>query len=119
MLASGLTASSYLTCYVCICAAPIYLEDVTLITRSYALAGHSEGATRKFAILSTHRAAGRSSEVVWKIWDGMQWDNEYAQHSSVPPPRNERYMLHGSEDREGLAPSTFHGNKHTNTFSCE
>ena len=76
------------------CAAPVYLEDVALIARSYARAGHSEGATRKLAIISTQRAAGRSSEVAWTTWDGMTWDKKF-KHVFVeyPQPKGSKVKL--------------------------
>ena len=59
------------------CAAPVYLTDVMLLQRSYARANTSQGAVRKFALLSTQRAAGRSSEIAWSTYANMQWDSHF------------------------------------------
>lgn len=75
-------------CFAHLLAAPVYLADVALMVRSYARAGTVEGATRKLAIMSTQRAAGRSSEVAWTTWDGMQWDKKFRHvFCEVPQPK--------------------------------
>jgi len=55
----------------------VYLTDVMLLQRSYARANTSQGAVRKFALLSTQRAAGRSSEIAWSTYANMQWDSHF------------------------------------------
>lgn len=55
----------------------MYLTDVMLLQRSYARANTSQGAVRKFALLSSQRAAGRSSEIAWSTYANMQWDSHF------------------------------------------
>ena len=76
------------------CIAPVYLEDVKLINRSYARAGSAVAATRKLAIMSTQRAAGRSCEVAWTTWDGVSWDKKF-RHAfvEVPQPKGSKIKL--------------------------
>ena len=69
-----------------LCAAPVYLEDVMLINRSYSRAGTSEGATRKFSVLTSQRSVGRSAEVAWMTWDGITWD-KFFKHAFVVSPQ--------------------------------
>ena len=74
------------------CAAPVYLEDVMLMQCAYARANTSESAMRKFALLSTQRAAGRSSEIAWSTYRNMLWDAHF-RHVIVETAQNKSAKL--------------------------
>ena len=65
------------------CPAPVYLVHVKGMSQVYAIAGDgaeaTAAATRKFGIKSLWKSSGRSSEVSWCTWDGMQWDAKSVQ----------------------------------------
>ena len=64
------------------------------MARSYARAGGAEAATRKLAIISLERAAGRSSEVAWTTWDGLKWDSHFKHvFGEVPQSKGSKVKL--------------------------
>lgn len=56
---------------------PIYSADVCKMIMAYAKKDGPEAATRKFVLSTLQRSAGRSSEVAWITWDGLEYDSGF------------------------------------------
>jgi hypothetical protein len=61
---------------VCLCAAPMCITAVIALMTAYAREGSAEAAERKLASWSLWQSVGRSSEVSWCTWDGLEYDPE-------------------------------------------
>jgi len=44
---------------------------------AYAKKNDGEAARRKLVLATLQRSAGRSSEVAWITWDGLEWDRHF------------------------------------------
>jgi hypothetical protein len=53
---------------------PVYISHVKQINRAYSLQGSKEAMVRKFTMTTLQRSVGRTGEVAWITWDGMEWD---------------------------------------------
>eukprot|EP00873_Tetraselmis_striata_P036644 jgi/Tetstr1/456908/TSEL_043578.t1 len=56
---------------------PIYSSDVCNMNAAYAQKNDGEAARRKLVLATLQRSAGRSSEVAWITWDGLEWDRHF------------------------------------------
>ena len=57
---------------------PLYLKaHIMPMNGALARKGTIDAATRRFGIMSTWSAVGRSSECAGTCWDGLQWDPEF------------------------------------------
>ena len=56
---------------------PVYSNDVYNMIQAYSKKDGAEAATRKFVLSTLQRSAGRSSEVAWITWDGLEYDSGF------------------------------------------
>ena len=56
---------------------PVYRNDVYNMIQAYSKKDGAEVATRKFVLSTLQRSAGRSSEVAWITWDGLEYDSGF------------------------------------------
>ena len=56
---------------------PVYRNDVYNMIQAYSKKDGAEAATRKFVLSTLQRSAGRSSEVAWITWDGLEYDSGF------------------------------------------
>ena len=52
-------------------------NDVYNMIQAYSKKDGAEAATRKFVLSTLQRSAGRSSEVAWITWDGLEYDSGF------------------------------------------
>ena len=76
------------------CTVPLYLEHIRMIVRSYARADTAKGVVRKFALLTSQRVVGRSSECAYTTFHGLKWDAHF-QHIFLewPQPKSHKLKL--------------------------
>ena len=55
-------------------AHPIYLPEVRLLCKAFAMANSPEAAMRKLALKTLQRTCGRASEVGFLSYEGLRWD---------------------------------------------
>lgn len=60
-------------------ATPLYLSDTREMSAAFMadVDAPSTSATRNLIIRSAFQSAGRSSEVAWLTWDGLEWDKYF------------------------------------------
>ena len=58
-------------------ATPVYVEHLRAMAKALSREGSSESAMRKLALTCCHQSAGRSSEVAWITWRGIDWDPHF------------------------------------------
>ena len=58
---------------------PIYHFHISECVKSYSLVSSRESAQRKFTLICSRQAAGRSSEVTWILFESLQWDPSFQQ----------------------------------------
>ena len=59
------------------------LEHIRMIVRSYARADTAKGVVRKFALLTSQRVVGRSSECAYTTFHGLKWDPHFQPEAVV------------------------------------
>lgn len=58
-------------------ATPLYVEHLRAMAQALAREGSPESALRKLALTCCHQSAGRSSEIAWTTWRGIEWDPHF------------------------------------------
>jgi len=56
---------------------PVYSGDICRMNAAYAKKDTGEAARRKLVLTTLQRCAGRTSEVAWVTWDGLEWDQHF------------------------------------------
>jgi hypothetical protein len=47
------------------------------MNKAYAKSGHDEAVPRMFCLTTLQRSAGRTTEIAFCTWDGIEWDVFY------------------------------------------
>lgn len=75
-------------------ATPLYRQHLLAVNAAYSREGSAEAAMRKFALQLLKQAAGRSKEISWMTWEGLEWDIEFhCLFAEVPQPKVSKVKL--------------------------